>query len=92
MTCRLQLRSMLMPEVVNQMAALEGQKGKKAPPKKNWSVSADMFPCQLSPDTLSQAREVSPTSKHESCEKITSAKCSILVKMRKVISPISDII
>lgn len=59
---RLQLRSMLMPEVVNQMAALEGQKGKKAPPKKNWSVSADMFPCQLSPDTLSQAREVSLTS------------------------------
>lgn len=56
--CRLQLRSLLMPEVVNQMAALEGQKGKKQAPK-SWSVSADMFPCQLSPDTLSQAREVS---------------------------------
>lgn len=52
---------MLMPEVVNQMAALEAGKsaGRKLAGPKNWSVSPDMFPCKLSPDTLSKAKEVS---------------------------------
>lgn len=41
---------------------MEGaQKGKKKQQLKTWSVSPEMFPCQLSPDTLSQAKEVPPT-------------------------------
>lgn len=55
---RLQLRSMLLPEVVNQVEALEKSPNKKKPQLKTWSVSPDMFPTQLSPDTLSQAKEV----------------------------------
>lgn len=56
---RLRLRSMLLPEVVNQLAALEGEasKGKATPPAKTWAVAPTMFPCDLSPDTLSQAKE-----------------------------------
>lgn len=66
---------MLMPEVVNQMAALEAApKTKKAGPK-NWSVSADMFPCQLSPDTLSKAKEASLLLVHKEAVPIGTA-CS----------------
>jgi len=54
---------MLLPEVVNQLAALEGEasrgKGKPAPLPKTWAVAPTMFPCDLSPDTLSQAKEAS---------------------------------
>lgn len=57
LVCRLYLRSMLMPEVVSQISALEDNKGKGKP--KSWAVSQELFPCQLSPDTLSQAKEVS---------------------------------
>lgn len=49
---------MLLPEVVNQVDAVEAGKGKKKQQLKTWSVSPEMFPCQLSPDTTSQAKEV----------------------------------
>ena len=74
---RLRLRSMLLPEVVNQLAALEGEasrgKGKPAPAPKTWAVAPTMFPCELSPDTLSKAKEASPCSPLHSLLPLTFA-------------------
>lgn len=55
---RLYLRSLLMPEVVNQVIAMEDKAKGRSAKQKTWAVSPDLFPCQLSPDTLSQAKEV----------------------------------
>ena len=55
--CRLHLRSLLMPQIVNQVAAIEDSRGKPIQ-LKSWAVAPELFPCQLSPDTLSQAKEV----------------------------------
>ena len=49
-----------MPQIVNQVAAVEDSRGKPIQ-LKSWAVAPELFPCQLSPDTLSQAKEVKHT-------------------------------
>ena len=46
-----------MAQIVNQVAAIEDSRGKPIQ-LKSWAVAPELFPCQLSPDTLSQAKEV----------------------------------
>ena len=66
--CRLKLREMLMPEVVNQSASLESQNGKGRKVKaevpnrtgspKTWKVAPDIFPRDLSGSAQQIAQEV----------------------------------
>ncbi|KAK9161875.1 hypothetical protein Syun_008216 [Stephania yunnanensis] len=53
---RLKLREMLMPRIVK---PTEGSyvSVKKLPPKKNWKVNENLFPCQLSKKTITVAEE-----------------------------------
>ncbi|KAK9139042.1 hypothetical protein Scep_008723 [Stephania cephalantha] len=53
---RLKLREMLMPRIVK---PTEGGyvSVKKLPPKKNWKVNENLFPCQLSKETITVAEE-----------------------------------
>nr|CAD1829679.1 unnamed protein product [Ananas comosus var. bracteatus] len=53
---RLKLREMLMPRVVK---PIEGVfvSVKKLPPRKTWKVSESLFPCELSKETVSLAKD-----------------------------------
>ncbi|CAM6100598.1 unnamed protein product [Calypogeia fissa] len=53
---KLKLREILMPRVVRLSDdEIPFQKNQKLPPKKSWKVSASLFPCELSEDTISLA-------------------------------------
>ena len=81
--CRLKLREMLMPEVVNQSASLESQNGKGRKAKaevpnrtgspKTWKVAPDIFPRDLSGSAQQIAQEVGALS----CSQ-TRVTCSAL--------------
>ena len=47
---RLKLRELLMPAVVSQVDAGEGEKAAKARKVKTWSVSPKLYPCELTPE------------------------------------------
>lgn len=51
---RLKLREMLMPRVVKPIEGFVSVK--KLPPKKTWQVNENLFPCDLSKDTISLAK------------------------------------
>lgn len=53
---RLKLREMLMPRVVKPIEGFVSVK--KLPPKKTWQVNENLFPCDLSKDTVSLAKAV----------------------------------
>lgn len=53
---RLKLREMLMPRIVNPVDGVIVSK-KQLPPRKTWKTNESLFPCELSEDTLSCAKD-----------------------------------
>lgn len=50
---RLKLRELLMPRIVNTLNEIQLERKRKLPLRKNWKVNENLFPCGLSPDSLS---------------------------------------
>ena len=57
MWCRLKLREMLMPQVVDQTGDMRNALAKRGPGLKSWKVNAALFPCDLSDEAMGLAKD-----------------------------------
>ena len=57
MSCRLKLREMLMPQVVDQTGDMRNALAKRGPGLKSWKVNPALFPCELSDEAMGLAKD-----------------------------------
>ena len=57
MWCRLKLREMLMPQVVDQTGDMRNALAKRGPGLKSWKVNPALFPCDLSDEAEGLAKD-----------------------------------
>ena len=57
MWCRLKLREMLMPQVVDQTGDMRNALAKRGPGLKSWKVNPALFPCDLSDEAKGLAKD-----------------------------------